>query len=254
MPHYCFHPGLPIAGNCRMCLVEIEKAPKLQIACNTRVAEGMVVHTQSRSGEGRAHGGARVPADQPPDRLPGLRSGRRVQAAGLHVPGRAAGEPIQPDVRQALQPGGRFRARRLVRAEPLHPVYALRALHGGRGEGAGAEHLGARRPSVRRHPSPGPARPLVGRQRGRPVPRGFAPVQGFSPQGPRLGARQDRVGLHRLFARVQRHPRYPGQCRRADPPAAQPGGQQLLHVRSRPRELPLAESRGPDRGAAGAAA
>jgi NADH-quinone oxidoreductase subunit G len=47
IPHYCYHPGLSIAGNCRMCLVEIEKAPKLQIACNTRVAEGMVVRTQS---------------------------------------------------------------------------------------------------------------------------------------------------------------------------------------------------------------
>jgi NADH-quinone oxidoreductase subunit G len=38
---------MTIVGNCRMCLVEIEKAPKLQIACNTRVAEGMVVHTES---------------------------------------------------------------------------------------------------------------------------------------------------------------------------------------------------------------
>ena len=47
IPHYCYHPGLTIAGNCRMCLVEIEKMPKLQIACNTRVAEGMVVKTHS---------------------------------------------------------------------------------------------------------------------------------------------------------------------------------------------------------------
>jgi len=47
IPHYCYHPGLTVVGNCRMCLVEIEKAPKLQIACNTSVAEGMVVHTQS---------------------------------------------------------------------------------------------------------------------------------------------------------------------------------------------------------------
>jgi len=43
IPHYCYHPGLPIAGVCRMCLVEIEKAPKLQIACATQVAEGQVV-------------------------------------------------------------------------------------------------------------------------------------------------------------------------------------------------------------------
>src|SRR6266704_3042586 len=47
VPHYCYHPGLPVAGLCRMCLVEIEKAPKLQIACATQVAEGMVVRTQS---------------------------------------------------------------------------------------------------------------------------------------------------------------------------------------------------------------
>jgi len=45
IPHYCWHPGLPIAGNCRMCLVDIEKSPKLQIACNTRVTDGMAVHT-----------------------------------------------------------------------------------------------------------------------------------------------------------------------------------------------------------------
>ena len=47
VPHYCYHPGLPVAGVCRMCLVAVEKAPKLQIACATQVAEGMVVHTQA---------------------------------------------------------------------------------------------------------------------------------------------------------------------------------------------------------------
>ena len=45
VPYYCWHPALSIAGNCRMCLVEIEKVPKLQIACNTRVTDGMVVKT-----------------------------------------------------------------------------------------------------------------------------------------------------------------------------------------------------------------
>ena len=47
VPRYCYHPGLSIAGNCRICLVEIEKNPKLQIACNTPVAEGMVVRTDT---------------------------------------------------------------------------------------------------------------------------------------------------------------------------------------------------------------
>jgi NADH-quinone oxidoreductase subunit G len=45
IPHFCWHPKLSVAGNCRMCLVDIEKMPKLAIACSTRVAEGMVVWT-----------------------------------------------------------------------------------------------------------------------------------------------------------------------------------------------------------------
>jgi NADH-quinone oxidoreductase subunit G len=47
IPHFCWHPDLPVDGNCRMCLVEIEKMPKLQIACNTVVTDGMVVHSTS---------------------------------------------------------------------------------------------------------------------------------------------------------------------------------------------------------------
>src|SRR3989449_549225 len=68
VPHYCYHPKLTIAGNCRMCLCDVGMpkldkdkkpeigpdgkpvimfAPKLAIGCNTSVAEGMVVHTRS---------------------------------------------------------------------------------------------------------------------------------------------------------------------------------------------------------------
>src|SRR5207302_34961 len=42
---------LAIAGDCRICLVEVEKLPKLQIACNTPVTEGMVVHTKNQKAE-----------------------------------------------------------------------------------------------------------------------------------------------------------------------------------------------------------
>ncbi|MGA9116427.1 MAG: 2Fe-2S iron-sulfur cluster-binding protein [Bacteroidota bacterium] len=45
IPHFCWHPRLSVSGNCRMCLVEVEGSPKLVIACATRVADGMVVHT-----------------------------------------------------------------------------------------------------------------------------------------------------------------------------------------------------------------
>jgi NADH-quinone oxidoreductase subunit G len=54
IPRYCYHPGLSIAGNCRICLIDVEKNPKLQIACNTLVADGMIVHTKSdKAEEGR---------------------------------------------------------------------------------------------------------------------------------------------------------------------------------------------------------
>jgi NADH-quinone oxidoreductase subunit G len=54
VPYYCYHPGLGIDASCRVCLVKIEKMPKLQTSCSTPVAEGMVVHTQdAESVEGR---------------------------------------------------------------------------------------------------------------------------------------------------------------------------------------------------------
>jgi NADH-quinone oxidoreductase subunit G len=54
IPVYCYHTKLGPAGLCRICLVEIEGMPKLQIACNTAVTDGMVVRTQSdKAAEGR---------------------------------------------------------------------------------------------------------------------------------------------------------------------------------------------------------
>ena len=47
VPHYCWHPGLSVAGNCRICLVEVEGMPTVQISCNLGVRDGMVVFTQS---------------------------------------------------------------------------------------------------------------------------------------------------------------------------------------------------------------
>jgi NADH-quinone oxidoreductase subunit G len=47
IPYFCYHKKLSIAANCRMCLVQVEKAPKPLPACATPVAEGMKVHTHS---------------------------------------------------------------------------------------------------------------------------------------------------------------------------------------------------------------
>jgi len=64
IPHYCYHPGLTVAGNCRMCLIDVvalsEKQPsplpKLQIGCNTIVQNGMVIETDNdKVREARKH-------------------------------------------------------------------------------------------------------------------------------------------------------------------------------------------------------
>ncbi|HVM97525.1 MAG TPA: molybdopterin-dependent oxidoreductase [Candidatus Acidoferrales bacterium] len=47
VPHYCWHAKLSVDGSCRMCQVEVEGSPKLVIACNTPVRDGMVVRTQT---------------------------------------------------------------------------------------------------------------------------------------------------------------------------------------------------------------
>jgi NADH-quinone oxidoreductase subunit G len=47
VPHFCYHKKLSIAANCRMCLVDIEKAPKPMPACATPVTQGMIVRTKS---------------------------------------------------------------------------------------------------------------------------------------------------------------------------------------------------------------
>ena len=45
VPYYCYHPGIGVDGSCRVCVVKIEKMPKLQTSCSTVCTDGMVVHT-----------------------------------------------------------------------------------------------------------------------------------------------------------------------------------------------------------------
>ena len=48
VPYYCYHPGIGIDGSCRVCIVKIEKMPKLQTSCSTTCADGMVVSTRTQ--------------------------------------------------------------------------------------------------------------------------------------------------------------------------------------------------------------
>jgi NADH-quinone oxidoreductase subunit G len=47
IPYYCYHPGLGVDGSCRVCIVKIEKMPKLQTSCSTVCTEGMVISTDA---------------------------------------------------------------------------------------------------------------------------------------------------------------------------------------------------------------
>ncbi|MDO8794347.1 MAG: 2Fe-2S iron-sulfur cluster-binding protein, partial [Vicinamibacterales bacterium] len=46
VPYYCYHPGLGVDGSCRVCIVKVEKMPKLQTSCSTTCTDGMVVSTR----------------------------------------------------------------------------------------------------------------------------------------------------------------------------------------------------------------
>jgi NADH-quinone oxidoreductase subunit G len=47
VPYYCYHPGIGVDGSCRVCIVKIEKMPKLQTSCSTFCTDGMIVHTRT---------------------------------------------------------------------------------------------------------------------------------------------------------------------------------------------------------------
>jgi predicted molibdopterin-dependent oxidoreductase YjgC len=86
VPSFCYYPGLSLQAACRMCLVEVEKMPKLQTACTLVATDGMVVKTDTAQIKQGAQGRSGISPDQPPARLPGLRQRRRVRTAGYGVP------------------------------------------------------------------------------------------------------------------------------------------------------------------------
>ena len=91
VPAFCYYPGLSLQAACRMCVVRIEKMPKLQTACTTPVAEGMVVSDGDARDCAGTQGDAADAARQSSARLPGLRRGRRVRAAGHDLQVRRGG-------------------------------------------------------------------------------------------------------------------------------------------------------------------
>ena len=127
VPRYCYHPALSVAGNCRICLVDVEKSPKLQIACNTPVAEGMVVHTKSEKAEdGRRAVLEFLLANHPLD-CPVCDQSGECELQNFYM---NFGSTTRDSVsRRSKKKKRRRRAARGARSGTLHPLLALRALY-----------------------------------------------------------------------------------------------------------------------------
>ena len=206
IPYFCYEPklGQPV-GACRMCLVEIEGIPKLQTSCSTPVKDGMVVHTQTERVRHAQNADRRVPARQPPARLPGVRQGRRVPAAGHHLRLGPGPQPLHRAQAPLREAAGAVAAGR-DRPRALHPLLPLRALLPGDRRGLPADLHRARRPHLRRHPRRPPLRGAVQRQHHRAVPGGRADLAALPVPRPPVGHRGRRPASARCARRSATSP------------------------------------------------
>lgn len=95
--HYCYHPGLSAPAMCRMCLVEVEGAPKLVPACVTTVAEGQVILTESENARAARTGTLEFYlANHPLDCPVCDKSGECKLQDYTHAEGRTHGRSLEP--------------------------------------------------------------------------------------------------------------------------------------------------------------
>ena len=152
IPRFCYHERLSIAGNCRMCLVEVQGSPKPIASCAMLVSDlppnrdgsPKIVSTNSAACQKSPRRRDGIPADQSPARLPDLRSGRRVRSARP-----SDGVRHRRHALSRKQARGRRKAHRPADQDDddaLHPLHALRSLHdGSRGRRGTGSDLARRR-------------------------------------------------------------------------------------------------------------
>ncbi len=138
IPRFCFHERLSIAGNCRMCLVEVKGGPPKPVGLLRRRGQGFAPRPEWRAagrphqiadGEKGSRRGDGISAHQSPARLPDLRSGRRMRSAGS---GHGLRRRFLALCRKQTRGRGQiYRAAGAHLDEPLHPLHPLRALYGG---------------------------------------------------------------------------------------------------------------------------
>ena len=130
VPHFCYHKKLSIAANCRMCLVQVEKAPKPMPACATPVAEGMKVWTASEPAMKAQRSVMEFLLINHPLDCPICDQGGECQLQDLAVGYGASALALRRAearrVPQGPRPAGGRRG-----DDALHPVHALRPLRAG---------------------------------------------------------------------------------------------------------------------------
>ena len=152
IPHFCYHKKLSIAANCRMCLVDVEKAPKPMPACATPVTQGMIVRTKSDKAIKAQQSVMEFLLINHPLDCPICDQGGECQLQDLAVGYGGSSSRYEEEKRVVFHKD----VGPLIshgRDEPLHPLHALRALRPGSGRRDGARHDPPRRALRDRRPS-----------------------------------------------------------------------------------------------------
>ena len=200
VPRFCYHDKLPIAANCRMCLVEVEKAPKPLPACATPITEGMKIFTKTPKAIGAQKATMEFLLINHPLDCPICDQGGECELQDLAMGfGRDVGAFQRA---QARGEGQGHRSAGLHRHDALHPLHALRALHPGDRRHPGARHHGPRREHGDRHLRRARRRARALGQHHRPVPGGRAQLQAVPLSRALLGNDPGRAGV---AARRRRH-------------------------------------------------
>ncbi len=130
VPHFCYHKKLSIAANCRMCLVQVEKAPKPLPACATPVTDGMKVWTHSDAAKQAQKGVMEFLLINHPLDCPICDQGGECQLQDLAV-GYGGSSSRYGEPKRVVRDEGHRPADLRRGDDPLHPLHALRALRPG---------------------------------------------------------------------------------------------------------------------------
>ena len=130
IPYFCWHPKLSVAGNCRICAIQIEDRSWVEIACNMPVSEGLRVLTDSDEGQGIPQGHHAAADAESSGRLRHLRQVRRMHAAGLSTTVQRRAVDFAR-CQGARRPSSTRYPSGSARQRALHPLLALRALYAG---------------------------------------------------------------------------------------------------------------------------